>query len=251
VELQQQFADVGLPVTIATSPIFGRGENASKIFQMDIKRRREQRRKPKVEYFEIFTGDPGNDVRVVDSSAKYQQVLLVVHEPKRKFTIVDRDPFSKKERTTVRVTPDWQRMYLMGMDSTHLFIAELSRRVATVEKAHDALKPAIANRSKATKRQGEWFFIPATGDEERLIEGPDVVIEHVVAIPGNSRNQHVAEELVKIQKEANKPPEIFVRGKITHVDHPTRVLKRWCRVERNLEHHSGTVNGFSRVGWLD
>ena len=244
-ELQQQFADAGLNATIVASPLFGRGENASKIFQMTIKRRREHRRKPKVEYFEIFPGDAENDVRVIDTSKHFKQVLLTVHEPRRKFIVVDYNFKTGKKREITRVAPDWQRTYLMGMDQAHLFIAELPRRVSTVENAHDVLKPADAKRSKAAKRQGEWFFIPATADEERLIDGPDAVIEHVAAIPGNSRNQHFAEEIVKIEKM------VFVRGKITHVDHRTLVLKRWCRVERNLEHRSGSVNGFSRVGWID
>jgi hypothetical protein len=107
------------------------------------------------------------------------------------------------------------------------------------------LKPVAAKKDKATKRQGEWFFVPITGAEDRLIEENSSDIQHVKAIPSDSRNQHVAEEIITIEKET------FVRGKITHVDHQTLVLKNWCRVERNTEHRSGPVNGFSRIGWFD
>lgn len=249
--MKESFADASLPAVIATSSIFGRGENADKVFQMTIKTRRDERRKPKVEYFEIFYGDKENDIRVIDLNKKLRQVLLLVHEPRRKFTIKDRDWQTGKERSRVHVTPDWQRTYLAGLDQTHLFIAELPRRVATVEAAHAILKPAIAKCNPATKRQGEWFFIPVTSDEEHLIEGPDIIIDHVKAIPGNSRNQHVAEELVKIDKVNSKEPDVFVRGKITHVDHKALVLKRWYRVERNTERRTATPRGISTLGWID
>jgi len=249
--LKESFANANLPAVIAAAPIFGSGENASKVFQMTIKTRRDERRKPKVEYFEIFPGDKDNDVRVIDVNKKHRQVLLLVHEPRRRFMIANRDWRTGKERTVERFTQDFQRTYLAGLDQTHLFIAELPRRVSTVEAAHDVLKPDIAKRNTSTKRQGEWFFIPVTSDEERLIDAPDTTIEHVNAIPGKSRNQHVAEEIVKIDKVNSKEPDVFVRGKITHVDHKTIVLKRWCRVERNTERRTDTLRGIATLDYID
>ncbi len=44
-------------------------------------------KKHKREYFRIYYGHPENDIRVIDTDSKNQQLILLVNEPERKYTV--------------------------------------------------------------------------------------------------------------------------------------------------------------------
>lgn len=125
-------------------------------------------------------------------------------------------------------------------------------------------KAAHLHRNTARIRQGEWFFIPAPKKEFKEIE-----ILHNEPIRRGRGNPHICEELVryggitvmvsrqypngitvgefdrliKTDKKAKhmrwdrmtRDMKVFVRGRIKHRQHPTRVLKVWHQVIPNEE----------------
>lgn len=211
---------------------------------MTIKLRRKHKKEPKEEYFEIFPGNSGNDIRIIDVDKDLRQVILTVHEPRRTFSFVEFDREKMKNVTRTRTTQDWKRSYLVGMDQTHLFIAELPKGASTVKVAHEVLKPSAVKGKKGTRRQGEWFFVPATADEQLLIDGSASSIQRRAKIPGNTQNFHVAEQLI-VMKDGEKE-KMFAIGKVTHPEHRAISLKRWCAVLKNTERPNA-----DRVGWID
>jgi hypothetical protein len=140
----------------------------------------------------------------------------------------------------------------VGKDQTHLFIADVPNRprpANTVKDAHRALRPAaVIERSRDTgriKRQGEWFFIPATAEEERAIEAAKLFIVRHAPIGGRRARAHVAEELVITEKNGT-----FVRGRVRHPDHRSLELVGWFRVVANTELRRAWVDT-DAVRWMD
>jgi hypothetical protein len=173
-------------------------------------------------------------------------------------------------------TSGQKRHFLCGLDERQLFIAQLTRACTTVREAHASLKTATVtlaegNVGKAV-RQGEWFFLPTT-DEERarielglkknlLVVERDVPIGPFLEAAGRFGkkirqrvgNPHIATELIVLPSTplshgfGVRSREIFVRGKVRHVDHATVSFTQWHRVIRNNESNAGNVAG---VGWVD
>lgn len=241
---------------------FVRGVDDDRLFQMDI----ERDRKTKAERFRIYCGSPDNLVMVTDANDKYQQVLLQVKEPRRTFTqrVWNRQKGDYENRS--HTAPEFKRTYLMGMDESHLFIAELPQRsaITNVTSAHRILKPRIVmerERMGKVRRQGEWFFVPLTHDERIEL---NAIIKYGIqtnARIGQSRNPHIAQYAVKIdhilseeRREGNvtytKRSEIheYVKGKVTHSQHRTIKLDDWHRVIENTEVHNAITR---RFGWVD
>ncbi|MHA1824731.1 MAG: hypothetical protein ACTSXM_12810 [Promethearchaeota archaeon] len=133
------------------------------------------------------------------------------------------------------------------MDESHLFIAELPNNLGLINKikdAHKILKPNdVLEKEKKTikiKRQGEWFFIPATSKEIELIEGNSNLIEKKIPLGSNtwrSRNSHVADQLINIRENQ------YASGKISHVEHKTLKLQGWFKVMRNNEARTSAISG--------
>jgi len=176
-----------------------------------------------------------------------------------------------------RRTPSQKRHFLLGLDERQLFIAQLPKAVSTVRDAHACLKAttvvlAEGKGIKAT-RQGEWFFLDPTTDEVARIEDglarKLLVVEHSVpigpfsdnAVRGGRRvrqfrgNPHTADELIVlpgIPVQGGQLPvrgrEVFIRGRVRHVDHATVSFSGWRKVIRNAEPNSGQALG---VGWVD
>ena len=173
-----------------------------------------------------------------------------------------------------RRTSSQKRHFLCGLDERQLFIAQLPKAVSTVRDAHACLKRtelvlAEGKGIKAT-RQGEWFLVEATKEELDLIDlglkKNLLVIEHSVPIGpftvgglrGSGRvrqglgNPHTADELLVLPGHplahgfAVRSREVFVRGRIRHVDHGTVAFSQWRKVIRNNE--PGQAVG---VGWVD
>lgn len=65
--------------------------------------------------------------------------------------------------------PKTSMSLLVGFDEVRQFIAQLPKRVTSIDAAHRALLPPGGAR-KGMLRQGEWFFVPVTADERIAIE---------------------------------------------------------------------------------
>ncbi|MBI4864594.1 MAG: hypothetical protein HY815_30720 [Candidatus Riflebacteria bacterium] len=142
-------------------------------------------------------------------------------------------------------------------------------RAAQARLALDA-REKNGRKNRAYVRQGEWFFVPA----------PDVKVSEALVL-GNEPLQrgrgkpHLAEELyrwggrdVYVADRYPRPlsegayhalltrrpglknlgwrrmrlaPQVVVRGKISHPDHKTIVLRGWHRVLPNTEHEAAAM----------
>jgi hypothetical protein len=169
----------------------------------------------------------------------------------------------------MRHTPERKRHFLMGRDERQLFICQLPKLVKNVPEAFDSLKhPTVLffeGRNKNVVRQGEWFFLNATGLElekiNRLLEAKKIDIkkgQNIGAIAQDrlfvAGNPHVADEIVCIPAKmllrgwSAREQELFVRGCVRHHDHKTIVCGNWKKVLRNTEVQD-TESAIS--GWID
>jgi hypothetical protein len=184
---------------------------------------------------------------------------------------------SKRRVTITRKTSSQKRHFLCGVDERQLFICQLPKAVSTVREAHRILKSTdvLFAEGKASKviRQGEWFFLEPTVEEKRAIEnGLDSKLVNIEKkapigpfasgqVRGGRRvrqfggNPHTADELMVFSGKALehgfpvRARDLFVRGKVRHVDHATVEFKSWKKVIRNTEPVSqGAAAG---IGWVD
>jgi hypothetical protein len=173
-----------------------------------------------------------------------------------------------------RRTPDSKRHLLAGLDERQLFLAQLPRGVSTVREAHAILKTGSVAFAESqgvdSVRQGEWFFLEASKEETQAIEDGLrqnlLVMEHNVPIgpftDGAVRarrvrqsrgNPHTADELVVLPGALPvsgfpiRTREVFIRGRVRHVDHAAVNFSGWRKVVRNAEANVG--QGFG--GWVD
>jgi hypothetical protein len=217
--------------------------------------------------------------QVQASDAKMRQVVLTVKEPKTTFVVeVPKymvNPRDKVLRTfkngrTVEVerqTPEGTRHFLCGVDErNHPFIAQLSRAATSIKAAHELLKPAEvrgmqvkghgknskvkARNKKAVLRQGEWFLIPLNITEQAEIEAYAKKHGVVRNQPLGGRGKpHTADEtiLMPLKKPAVGNPQLYMRGKLRHVEHDTLDFPHWVKVIRNLEAGGATAG----ATWVD
>ena len=231
------------------------------IFQMDIQRHRG------AEWFRLWKGADDNTVLATDVDLGRRQLMLLVQEPSRPFE--ERvykgrrtDPPSSHRKLRLlrldgqywvfeRWTPSARRRYLCGMDETHLFIAEVSGGT-TVRDAHRELKPAEVREVERSSpgrilRQGEWFFVPPSPVESRLIaaavQGTPWIVRRSESLGGNGR-PHVADEILRLEGR------VYARGRVRHPDHATLDLVAWRRVYRNAEVRQAGF-GSNGVYWID
>jgi hypothetical protein len=245
-DLKKWFDEAKVPVKIERYPINSMVMvlNSQDIFQMTIDTRGKKNRR---EYFRIYCGQSNNEVRVTDIDSKLQQAILQVKEPIRTYMVKTWNREKKEWQYQPQQTPGFLRNYLMGMDESHLFIAELPNNLGPINKikdAHKVLKPKIVIKSEKKlnkiNRQGEWFFIPATSEEVESIEENLQFTEKKVPLGingGKARNPHIADELVNIQNN------FYVKGKISHAEHKTLKLHGWFKVMRNNEARRSMVSG--------
>ena len=105
-----------------------------------------------------------------------------------------------------------------------------------------------------TIRQGEWFFIPIEKEVEDTIDR-DIArgklwvyrrasIGRFIPRPGKG---HRADELVVVRDDGKQ--EVYVRGRVLHVDHKIVRFPFWVRVYRNREvlEQASPFGG----GWID
>lgn len=204
--LKSAFEKAGLTLEFAKES-FARGINGADVFGIDI--RRKKLNDPHSEYFLMWPGHEDNNIVVRDTDKSFGQIVLTVSEAEREFEdtvgpssikwamerakgdtnkaladLIGRThkgypkvkTWKPKSNTLVilRMTPKDSRTFLLGMDERQLFITQVNRNVTTVKAAHDSLKaPSVrffeGKAGGKTIRQGEWFFVNLTLDEERAI----------------------------------------------------------------------------------
>jgi hypothetical protein len=274
-QLKKSFSDVPVGMKLLDGPI-NPGNPA--IFQMNI------HRSPRFgEYFQVWPGHRSNEVEVLAVDRSFVQLVLRVKEPRRRYVeIVRKMPWSKVEAVEARArstggrilketrydwrlemwTPAVDRRYLCGRDDLHLFIAQVPEG-DTVAQAHESLKPDDVRRAEVASpvgvlRQGEWFFLPPSGEEserlaEHLKERPRAL--RLGAPVGRGAQPHVADFVVTIdrrirtQHRENRRPEVYARGAVVHPDHRRLWLEDWRRAVRNRE-VGGSGDGL-RIRWID
>ena len=301
--LVKSFEKVGLVLKITDEPI-GRTTNDD-IFQMDVGRKVSGTRR--TEWFEIWPGHVDNKIQILDVDNKLNQILLLVHEPERVFETeefkhkgyrksLDQQSDDRryelnelglnfKETKTkfiiIEKTSPVVRHFLMGVDERQLFVAQLVGSSSNINEARKQLGSTVkfheGVRKMSPKRQGEWFFLRATRDQEDIIElfiqkNKAWVIKkaNIGEYAGRaSGNPHVADELVVITDDKatierlgwskfkrKKIPkgtlpvryeQVYVRGKIRHIDHKTLKYTHWHQVVLNNE---GATESATQT-WID
>ncbi len=238
-DIKLWFNKANLSIKIEGNPISGGSAlNVKDVFQFSIHTKNK-------EYFRMYKGAEDNLIQVLDIDKNNRQVLFQVKELEREYQVYNQ----REDRYISQKTPNDLRKYLAGMDESHLFISRLPNNLGIINKVKDAhriLKPNNINKKKSTsKRQGEWFFIPVTTEEDSLIEHSKILIRKKYILRSSGK-PHIAEHGVKIKDK------IFVKGKIKHIDHKTLVLHNWYRVELNQEVRDSNRRYISGiVGWID
>ena len=178
--------------------------------------------------------------------------VLDVQPPTRHLVLMVRDEAARNK-------------FLLGRDERHWFAATVpGDGVRDVRTAIESLRPTEIEGRKAI-RQGEWFFIPERGVNER-----DAVIHRNKPLSrGSGSKPHICEEMVRpggeivmvsaayptgvspekyeqllsIDPRASsmhwqrftRDAEVYVRGEVRHRDHKTVDLDGWHRVYMNRE----------------
>jgi hypothetical protein len=224
-----------------------------------------------------------------------EDLALDVRRDRRgEYFLISRSPASTTELVVLDVQPHDRHLlllsrqgkekhrFLLGHDERHWFVAGIpeSTPVSRVRDAKYALKPdAVQNIEHGLRtkdrdrrvngvrvRQGEWFFLPASGVQvEKLLVLPN---EPIVRSRGGK--PHVCEELYRFGGETvyvspgasnglteeqyralpdqersrwnwrvmRRNPRVYVRGRVRHPDHKTVVLDGWHEVLSNTENLS-------------
>lgn len=250
--LPNHFSKAGLPLELFDRP-FVRGLGTNDIVQIDIAR---PDRKARGERFRLFTGAKDNRVCVEHVDKKLRQLVLFVHEPRRRFENFvsnfrwsQRSPPPNAVRKTDRgwvtehFTTDSRRHFLAGMDEQHLFIAQLPRGVSSVWAAHvllkgDEVRNAERGAFEDTVRQGEWFFVSLRHGEREELErelqkfGARIRRHSGIAEAAGLVRRgrpHLADEVLVLGGRA------YVRGDVRHPDHATLTFREWRRAIGNTE----------------
>lgn len=159
-------------------------------------------------------------------------------------------------------THDKPRIYLVGKDETHYFTCEVPKEdpefgvVNSVEKAHRALMPEDLRNVKDLKRQGEWFFKPATQFEKMRCERSPAVPNHPIffATSGLPPSPHYAEWLCSVADEVAVREmkedwmQLYAWGDITHERHEPLHLPGPHKIKRNKEIHDPQNRALT---WVD
>jgi len=283
--LVNRFKEAGLVLEILDEPIGFRGN--SLIFQMDIQRKIKGNARTEYFRIYPGHPDNKIEVVGIDKNIN-QLVLMAHEERRRveqeigKYGSVPMGgkvikEYGNGKRLVEWYTPDRKRHFLLGVDDRQLFVAQLPKACNTVREAHASLKNTdvflYERENRDVKRQGEFFFMEPTETEKSSIEkalsskvavhkkvplGP--FLNGTAARAAGARvkqrggNPHVVDELIVMPSEplehghGVRPREIFIRGKVRHVDHPTVEFIHWRKVVRNTEQNEGRMDG---VAWID
>jgi hypothetical protein len=236
--LESHFRKAKLACVVTPEPIEpGFRDAPVAVVQMDITRAKRH------ESFRIYRGAPNNRVLVTNFDPRERQLVLMVHEPQRAFTMTlsRRQPvpprarvvFEDRQKIVIeQLTNDRKRHFLCGMDECHLFIAQLPHPASTVAGAHRVLRPAGLRDER--RRQGEWFFVEPAASDLVNIEHVQPMSRHNVGIAeasglARAGRPHIADEVIVVLGHT------FVRGAIRHPDHRTIRFHHWTRAVPNTE----------------
>lgn len=212
-----RFAQAKLPLELSGSPLLGRRAAAgqSDIVQLDIAR---PDRRARHERFRLYLGAKDNRVEVEHVDASLKQLVLLIHEPRRRFEVFVPKHAHRPPRYVRKTQLGWfveeytderKRHFLAGLDESHLFVAQLPRPATTVWRAHLALRgPEVQVAEKGalepTLRQGEWFLVALPPDEAAEVElaagqGRDVSLprDSVQPLTVGSRSAHVGAQRIR------------------------------------------------------
>ncbi len=202
----------------------------------------------------------------IDTDDSVEFHILGVDKRNRHLLLFARDDQNAKYR------------FLCGLDEKGWFAAAVPDAVSSVSNAMDALKPGSIkdaqkhlkpkhkNKRKNTafRRQGEWFFIPASG----IQPNPMLIVKNE-PIRRGSGSPHMVEEVYRSGGETvyvcNRYPggistaryqklmkdhprskgwgwrlmrrnmSVYGRGRVSHRDHKTIVLRGWHSIVPNRE----------------
>lgn len=276
--LTSRFHHAGLPLELRVVPLSADSSARElEIVQIDIAEGALKNRALRatsvtnLQRFRIYPGHAANALDVLDVDEAQHQLVLRVDEPERVFELHLRrgelppegEAIVRKERGAFvisRTTSGTVRHFLCGMDESHLFIAQLPELCDSVRDAHRALRPNALDALEAAApalalRQGEWFFVPLSGDDEARVDAlakRTYRVAHKVGIAeaaGIRRigRPHVAEEVVVLPEPASVEG-VYVRGAVVHPDHRTIVLPAWHRTLPNTERIEAPLPG---IDWFD
>ncbi len=256
--LIEHFDRANLRLAVASGPLALTSNSA--IVQLDIRRGRSR----SDEHFRLWPGAGSNRIEVQGVDRDLEQLVLMVHEPRRRFEfevslrVAERNPGLKivrknaKQAWVERVTDSSKRHFLCGMDEQHCFIAQLPAGVSTVQRAHELLRPVALDAKSAGEavRQGEFFFVePTAGELKRYLQlGRGIGWRTNVGIAQaagwvRAGRQHVADAVWALPEAI-----VLVKGSVRHPDHKTQYFSDWRRVFQNREAYEAPPPG---ILWVD
>jgi hypothetical protein len=263
--IECKFSMMGARFKVSVVPAQG----ASNDYAVDIQQDR------RGEFFELRVPEPLSDsldVNVLQTDKRDRHLLLFVRPPEGKAA-----------------------RFLCGHDEREWFVAAVPGGASSVVQAKEALKPRsirarqdelrvpirLRNRRRnaAFRRQGEWFFVPASAwgrdpinekfvlDNEPLRRGAGKahIVEHLYRVAGeivyvcpkhpNGVSEAWYRHLLQQNRNAaqwgwhalRRNPRVYVRGRIRHPDHATITLPDWHRVVLNTETETDTMRNVAFI----
>ena len=263
--LESKFAMMGARFKVSVAP----AQRRSNDYAVNIQKDRHG------QFFELRVPEPMRDsldVNVLQTDKRDRHLLLFV-----------RPAGGKAAR------------FLCGHDEREWFVAAVPGGASSVVQAKEALKPVairvrqnllrvptrLRNRRKnaAFRRQGEWFFVPASAWGRDYIN--EKFILHNEPLRRGAGKPHIVEQLYRVGGEvvyvcANRPnglnetqyrkliqsnpaaaqwgwralrrnPRVYARGRVRHSDHATIVLPDWHRVALNTETETETMRNVAFI----
>jgi hypothetical protein len=224
-----------------------------------------------------WRGEPRIDIRE-DGRGEYFDLDFAGRRAQVELEVVDVQPRDRHLLLLARVNGEKSK-FLCGHDERHWFVAavpEAARGVSGVATAKMALQPEAVRelvertrpkdpfrrRNAAYVRQGEWFFVPATG-----IDPPEAFVLRDEPLSRGGGTAHMMQfayrrggEVVYVnhrhpsgigearyarltpeQRRSGawtrwlRDPEVYAKGTVRHPDHATVHLAGWHRVLMNTE----------------
>jgi hypothetical protein len=185
--------------------------------------------------------------------------------------------------------------FLCGHDEREWFVAAVPGGASSVVQAKEALKPLVIRarqnrlqvptrlrnlrKNSAFRRQGEWFFVPASAwnrdpINEKLVlrneplrrgAGKAHIVEQLFRVAGelvyvcpkhpNGVGEASYRNLLQRQPGAaqwgwqplRRNPRVYAKGRIRHPDHATIKLSEWHRVVLNTETETETMRNVAFI----
>jgi len=221
---------------------------------------------------EFFTlrGGPDTDIRVVNIQPKDRHLLLVadVDGKKSKF-LCGHD----ERQWFVAAVPERRERGAVGVVDVKTAMEALKPQPVIERQVGKAVQGRRRRRNEAYVRQGEWFFVPVQMPDPKIIFRNEPIQRggskphkcefltrsggtQVWVGPGHPngltdsefKKLNIPHRNIGLWQIMVRDAGVFVKGKITHPDHATIVLKCWHRVLANTE---GQARGMRHVAFLD